>query len=74
MTRRTTQSGLDCETLEQMRDFYQQVFLKSVKEVLENAIQFHADPTYRNFLALHNKLNHTREEMVRRDVFETHNN
>ena len=74
MTRRTTRTGLDCETLENMRDFYHQVFLKSVNEVLERVIQFHADPTYGNFLAAYNKLIHTREDMIRRDVFETHNN
>lgn len=72
-TRRKTGSGLDCETLEHMAAFYKDVWSKQVEEVLEAAILFHADPSYKTFLTLYNKLTYCRENMIRQEVFVTHN-
>lgn len=68
-----TRTGLDSETLTKMEKFYEGVYLRAVGEFLEAAIIYHSDPTYRNFLAVFGKLQSCREDMIRRQVFATHN-
>lgn len=68
-----TRTGLDSETLTRMEEFYDKAYLKGVGEFLEAAIIYHSNPTYRNFLDVFSILQGCRENMIRRQVFATHN-
>ena len=68
-----TSSGLDRGTLQFLEDFYATEIVKPVPSLIDSVKEFEKEPEFKNYLVMLSIFKEIEANLIRRNVFRTHN-